>query len=209
MMLIRFGRALALILLFLAAITASAQVTGGLKVGGNAAFILRSKTVVGTTEPKPGMVGGLFLSLPLSERVAVQPEVQYSQLGTTFKGSSRFSSSTRRKLYLDEVTVPLLLKVFLVRKKIHLHIGPQIGFIVRANQEGLNSGKATTFDVRSQYRATDYGVVIGAGANLPLRLTFDVRYIAGLADLTVAQIQEDIGVRNQHALQLLLGLRIF
>lgn len=211
---------LLLLLTLLSPGRALAQPTAGLKVGGNAAFLLNPKPLAHTSEAKPGVVGGVFLSLPLGERIAIQPEVQYSQLGTRFKhdasGNSAFTlPSPRDRLFLDEVTVPLLLKVFLVKRKVHLHAGPQFGFVLRAEEERTNGGVTTKTDVSDLYRSTDYGIVAGIGANLPLRLTLDLRYVAGVADmiadsrLVAQRALNNEGKLNQHALQLLLGVRIY
>ncbi len=184
---------------------ALAQVTGGLKVGANAAYQRTAGDDDSSTDLAPGFVGGAFLSLPLSDRIAVQPEVQYSQLGARYDGASD------ARLYFDEVTVPLLLKLFLVKRRVHLHAGPQIGFVTRAKQESTINNIKLTRDVSDAFRATDYGLVAGIGANLPLRLTLDVRYIYGVPDLAkIRPANFPSTVRlQQHAVQLLLGLRIF
>ncbi len=193
---------------------AFAQPTGGFKIGGNAAIMLNPKPLAFDTEAKAGFVGGVFLSLPLGERLAIQPEVQYSQLGTRFTHAVA-TPANRDRLFLDEVTVPLLLKVFLVKRRVHLHAGPQFGFVLRADEERTTGTTTTRTDATAAYRTTDYGIVAGIGANLPLRLTLDLRYVAGLADmvadprLRAQRALTNEGKLNQHALQLLLGLRLF
>lgn len=188
---------------------ALAQPTGGIKIGANAAH----QRSPGQEDPDinlaPGLLAGAFLSFPLSERLAVQPEVQYSQLGTKY-------AFQQTRVHLDEVTVPLLVKLFLAKRLLNVHVGPQIGFVTRAKYETDDGTTKTTTDVRSQYHAADYGAVVGIGVNLPLRLTLDIRYVYGVADISKPvnitirgiQIINDYDLQ-QHTIQLLLGLRIF
>ncbi len=190
------------------ALPSLAQTTGGFKIGVNAAYQRSPGQENPDTNLAPGLLAGAFLSLPISDRLAVQPEVQYSQLGTKY-------DFLQTRVHLDEVTVPLLVKLFLVKRRLNVHVGPQIGFVTRAKYDTNNGTTKTTTDVLSQYRAADYGAVVGIGVNLPLRLTLDLRYVYGVADISkpvniaIRGIQTVDYDLQQHTVQLLLGLRIF
>ena len=192
-------RLLALVLLLaVSRLPLVAQPTGGIKVGANAAYHVTTDYDDASLAAISGFVGGVFLSAPLGERFAIQPEILYSQLGTEIRGAYH------DRLHLHEITLPLLLKVFLVKKYFHIHAGPQIAVVT-------NSRYASGRDVHDAFRANDYGVVAGLGVNLPLRLTLDARYVYGLPDMIKYRPYNvpTTTKQQQHAIQLLLGLRLF
>jgi len=56
--------------------------------------------------------------------------------------------------------------------------GFQTSFLTSA-KESLEGSET---DVKDYYKNTDFGWVIGAGADLPFRVSVDIRYILGLMD---------------------------
>ncbi|MFM2424833.1 MAG: hypothetical protein RL747_377 [Bacteroidota bacterium] len=108
---------------------ARGQVQLGAKLGLNLSNVYDEKGQDFVADSKLGLAGGLFLRLPLSEFVGLQPEVLLSQKGFVATGSL-FNSSysiTRTSNFID---IPLLVSVkpfgFLT-----LLAGPQFSYLVK------------------------------------------------------------------------------
>ncbi|MDZ7646171.1 MAG: porin family protein [Cytophagales bacterium] len=102
--------------------------TSGLKVGFNLSNVYDSEGQGFQTDAKIGFAGGVFLSIPLSTIVGIQPEILFSQKG--FQGSGTLLGSPysfmRTTNYLD---VPLLFALK-PSQKITFLLGPQFSFLL-------------------------------------------------------------------------------
>jgi hypothetical protein len=101
----------------------------GLKFGFNYSNVYDVKADQFNADPKFGLVGGAFLSIPIGKYIGLQPEVLYSQKGYkatgTFLGSDYEYTSTTS--YID---VPLLLQLKPVQS-LTLLAGPQFSYLVK------------------------------------------------------------------------------
>jgi hypothetical protein len=151
-------------------------IKGGIKfatVGGaDAAPIVKSRT---------GFAAGAYMEASFPFLLTVQPEMLYTTKGFTLSSTSIGQTVTSTNTY-SYIEIPVLVKFSLpvpvVKPK--LYIGPEIGFLLSAE----NKYEATGFSTRetnidSLLSSTDIGVVFGASAHV-LVVDVDVRYDVGL-----------------------------
>lgn len=136
---------------------ANAQVALGVKGGLNFANVDMEGF---DTDGKTGYHFGAFAEIGLAG-IALQPELLFST-----KGSDDTDLS-----YLE---VPVLLKKNFA-KVLNVHLGPQFGFLTKAETDGV--------DVKEFVKSTDISLAVGAGLNLPAGLVGGVRYVYGLSDI--------------------------
>ncbi|MEZ4875436.1 MAG: porin family protein [Flavobacteriaceae bacterium] len=102
----------------------------------------------------------------MGDKVGIQGDLLYSQQGAEFDGG---------KIDLNYVNVPVVLKYFLT-DQIHVHAGPQFGFVVDDNIANVfaNIADAESFDLSG---------IVGVGVDLPMGIRLDGRYNFGLSDV--------------------------
>ncbi|OIP49112.1 MAG: hypothetical protein AUK33_11185 [Flavobacteriaceae bacterium CG2_30_34_30] len=144
------------------AITTNAQgIDFGVKAGANFSTI----TDASGFDNKTGFHAGIFLGLKFTDKLALQPELLYSQQGAEFNAG---------KFDLDYVNIPVVLKLYLIQG-LNLQVGPQFGFVVNDDIENIG--------VLAKNKDFDFSGVVGAGYDLPLGLRIDARYNFGLSDV--------------------------
>jgi hypothetical protein len=134
----------------------------GLKAGFNIANVWDSQGEEFRADPKAGMAGGLFLSLPLGKLLGFQPEMLLSQKG--FKGSGMLLgtaySFSRTTTYLD---IPLQLQ-FKPLQNLTLLTGPQFSYLLNQKDTytfGSNSTEQEQEFKNDNIRKNTLGLVIG------------------------------------------------
>lgn len=165
----------------------------GVRAGGNlAGFTTSTNNGVRTsTGSRPGYQVALFYQQPLSQRLSLVPEVQYSDERLTMNRSSSYDATyhaTYRARY-KYLSVPVLLRATWGR--VYAEVGPQIGVMVGGREVGeVSSGQTSyqvdraTTDPNQDYRRLDAGPCLGVGVQLLAGLGLNVRAYQGLASLT-------------------------
>lgn len=133
----------------------------GLKGGLNVANIVGDSEGVSS---KTGFNAGIFISGELSDNVAMQFEVMYSQQGASAGGIN---------VNYNYVNVPIIMKFF-VSDEINIQVGPQLGV--------LASAKLGDFDVRDQVSDLDGAIALGFGYESSSNVIVDFRYNLGITD---------------------------
>lgn len=146
----------------------------GIKGGPNFANINTESSPGENYENRTGFHLGAF-ALIRGERIGFQPEIIFSQQGSTFK----YSGSPDLEANFSYVNIPLLLKLYTVAG-INLQVGPQIGL--------LTSAEVDDEDIKDDLKKTDFSLGLGVGWDLPFGLSLDGRYNWGLSD-----IGDDVG----------------
>ncbi|MCA8832922.1 porin family protein [Hymenobacter pini] len=146
-----------------------------------------------TKQMKPGFYAGLYVTLPLGPRFAIEPGIGYSEKGTILTGRiplEQFDflnakiTATGRLAYLD---IPLLAKAYLT-DGFYIYAGPQASVLlsgkarVQAGALGFNAIN-TNFDIKNQFRQVDFGVVGGLGYQFQNGLGLSAGYDYGLSSL--------------------------
>ncbi len=177
--------------------SAHAQVSIGIKGGLNFAN-------VNTTSPstaynsRTGYHAGAFVLIKLA-KFGIQPEVIYSQQGTTvqFNGSNFDSNFS----YLN---IPIIAKLYVIGG-FNLQAGPQFGFLMSATGPVNNNGTVTSQDIKSSLSGSDVSVAMGAGFDIPFGMSIDARYNLGVTDIN--NTSSPTAIKNQ-VFQLSVGFKI-
>lgn len=146
-----------------AGVNISDQVTSGKGENVNVKSILRYN-------------GGAYFNYFFLDKFAVQPELLISG-----KGSDWNDPEYNVKDLLTYIDLPVLIR-YQALDILNIHAGPQIGYLLSANQKDLTTGDV--YDIDDYYEKLDLGLVIGAEANLPFRINLTVRYVIGLIPAT-------------------------
>ncbi|OWP64283.1 hypothetical protein CDA63_04390 [Hymenobacter amundsenii] len=146
-----------------------------------------------TKSTKPGFYAGLYATLPLGPRFAIEPGIGYSEKGTVLTGRvplKQFDflnakvTATGRLAYLD---IPVLAKAYLT-DGLYVYAGPQASVLlsgkarVQASAFGFSAFKQD-FDVKDQLRTVDFAVVGGLGYQFQNGFGLSAGYDYGLSSL--------------------------
>lgn len=143
------------------------------------------------SETKSGLTFGGFAEISLSKNFAIQPEINFSQMG----GKIENASST-----LNYVTFPALAK--LKFGALSLFAGPQLGFLISTDAKLSNITIETS---RDNYVPDEFSAIGGIEFILDNNLLINARYQTGLTNV----IKDNILVDSQknNTLSLTLGYR--
>jgi hypothetical protein len=139
----------------------------GIKAGVN---IANFDDDIYTRDSRVGFHGGILIHVPVKPKLAIQPEIVYSQQGAEF---------TSGKQKLDYINIPFLFQ-YLFANGFRLQTGPQIGVLVNSEFESNNGLEV---DNENNYKKTDGAWVIGFSFISSSRLGVDARYNIGLSDI--------------------------
>jgi hypothetical protein len=168
--------------------TAHAQV--GVRVGGSLSGF-KNTTSNGfrtTTGSQLGFQAGIYYQVPLGKRLALVPEVQYSNERLNVSQSSAYISGDQFNIALqgryNYLNVPVLLRLTL--GPVYLEAGPQASVLLGSHETGyssfFNSGTPSSIDrsLPDYYQRFDVGPSAGVGVKLPGGLGLNVRAYQGL-----------------------------
>ena len=159
--------------------TTNAQAQFAIKGGAN--FANFNDTDV-SADSRTGFMGGVTydFKIPFSP-VSIQPGVFYAQ-----KGVDNSGELGNGEVKLDYIEVPVVAKFdFILDNPMftpNVYFGPYVGFNVNAEAEALPNPGGDTDNFDDQVKNTDFGVVVGAGADIS-RFNLGVRYSAGLSNV--------------------------
>lgn len=164
-------------------------------------------------------VGGM-LSLPLGEKLAIQPEAYFSSEGTRIENNSEFLKNLLGNTFnegdvtlnLSYVNVPVYLKFYPV-ESFALMAGPQFGILVGSEEKVEVAGLSTNVNaLNSSYNDVNFGLNFGAQYESPIGLTVGASYNLGLSNsvetIGLQNILNLDNVRNQ-TIQISLGWFLF
>ncbi len=169
------------------------KVMGGLASANVSYNATENKSVIDrSNKASPGFGGGV--GYEWGSLVGFEFDVLYLPKGALFKGDlSGITFSL--KFSIDEVSLPCLVKLNVLRNKtpnVYLLAGGEVAFILQSqlvysvqisNPPIESSG---TEDIKKNLMALDYGLVLGAGASVPLgpfNIFIEGRYHLGMAEL--------------------------
>ncbi|HEY3403326.1 MAG TPA: porin family protein [Ohtaekwangia sp.] len=167
---------------------AQAQVALGLKGGLNFAKL---DTDNFSTKNRTGYHLGAFATFKLT-KIAIQPELIFSQQGSEVKDPTLGNVESN----FSYINIPVMLKIYLIGG-LNLQVGPQFGFLTSAELDGD--------DIKDDLKSSDLSVGLGAGIDLPFRLTADARYNLGISDVSDDSANE---IKNQ-VWQISVGYKLF
>jgi outer membrane immunogenic protein len=146
------------------------------------------------TSTRTGLVAGLFASVPVTARLAIQPEFLYSRKGT------KLGNNAEATLTIDYFEIPVLADVRLTSgpARVSLVLGPSFGVRSRAR---LTVG-GESVDFADELERVDVGLVAGLAVTSG-RFLIDGRYTHGLKGVA----SDDDDRATNRALSLTLGWR--
>jgi hypothetical protein len=157
------------------AINLMAQGLGfGIKAGANISNTnISSDQYSLDTKSKFGFHGGVFVTFMFSDKLGVQPELLYSTQGSEYDEST-FDGA----LSMDYINIPVLLR-YNINEMFSVHVGPQFGILVKAEEE-INGN---TEDIKDDFKSSDVSAAFGVEVDLPAKLGFGARYVIGLSNV--------------------------
>ncbi len=138
---------------------------------------------VGDQNMKVGANAGIYMKVPVTRGISIQPEVLYSMKGTQFNYNNILLGSGKYKLNLNYVEVPVL-AVFNIAKNFNLHAGGYASFLTAAkikNVRDNNDDSSTELD-KDDFNTFDCGLVGGIGFDVS-NFTLGARYNLGLREI--------------------------
>jgi hypothetical protein len=184
--------------LALTSATAMAQeIAIGIKAGPNFAKLDANSSAAMNYSARTGWHAGAFV-LFRGERIGFQPELIFSQQGSKFD----YSGKPNLESNFSYVNIPLIFKLYTVAG-LNLQVGPQIGFLTKAEWETPTG----TEDVKNDLKSTDFSLGLGVGWDLPFGLSVDARYNLGLSDN--ASSGAPVSTLKNQVIQISAGFKLF
>ena len=157
----------------------------GIKAGANLAKLRPSDYP--STEPKTNLhtslYAGLLANIPLGTGgFAIQPEVLYSGQGSKMNQTTTIGTVTTESKYeqdLSYINVPLMLQ-WKAPGGFYVETGPQVGFLLKANQEGPGTTEAENKDQHENFEFSWGG---GVGYLSRVGLGIGARYNHGITNV--------------------------
>lgn len=150
------------------------EVSFGIKAGGNLSNIIKTDGNDVKTDFKPGFHAGVFVEIPVSQKLTFAPEVMYSQKG--YKADRFGGSLTQTTNWID---VPILAKIDLA-PQFNIFLGPQVSFLTQTRNKfegAFGTVEQTTIENESnKFRKSIAGGVIGAGVDITPKIGLSARY---------------------------------
>lgn len=168
-------------------------------------------------KPKAGIHAGAFVNFKL-KRLSAQPEILFSQQGSnfTYKDPNHDDSWTSNYNY---ITLPLLVKYAVLQTTkgdINLQVGPQVSRLIKAEANFVDydgdgaqprAGDDEFVDIKEEVKSSDFGIMFGAGWDLPMGLSIDARYAMGLEKLGIGYGDYVYGPKNR-VFQISIGYKL-
>lgn len=151
---------------------ANAQGTGsrfGIKAGVN---FPNSSNGLNKNEALIGYQVGIFSEIKTDERFGIQPELLYSTHGLENKFVNE-GVAYDNDIKISYLNLPILAKYFVIQG-LSVQAGPQIGFLMKAEENGIN--------ITDHVKTIDFGLSFGVGYNFLQDCSLDLRYNLGLSN---------------------------
>ncbi|MCW3162333.1 porin family protein [Chryseobacterium oryctis] len=199
----------------------------GIKAGGNASQF--SEQQVSVKNQKIGFHAGAFVNIPLAEKIALQPEVLYNQLGAknvVYSSESTIDDTTIKtqsddKTYLNYISVPLMVQ-FKPTKDFYFEAGPEFSYFINGKNKGetiitTTTGSSTTTKTESYSESINkdaikkfnIGLGLGLGYNFTPNLGINARYVNSLTHIAnnSGLADEDKNINTNRVFQLGLNYK--
>ena len=143
-----------------------------------------------TTKSNTGLFGGVYASIPVSEKISIEPGLYYAQKGYEIKGSLDLKGveflvvNARAQLKSHYIDLPVLVKANF--NGLQLFAGPQVSYLSKADLKttagllGFNLLNKT-MDATDQFNRWDASVVGGVGYQFKNGFNVSAAYDHGLS----------------------------
>ncbi|MBF6607249.1 MAG: PorT family protein [Flavobacterium sp.] len=169
----------AIILLGNIAVNAQSLVNFGIKAGPNFANFNGDSEI--DFNSRTSFHAGLVAEIKAFPNMSLQPELLYSSQGAKVDGMDDFN--------LDYVSIPVMVKYYILSDKLSLEAGPQFSFLVDERDEAWDGITGNEPDNNS----FDFALAGGVGLNITQSLFAQARYTIGLTEASKdAEIQNAV-----------------
>ena len=169
-------------LLVFALLLSTSSFSQGIDLGIKAGATFANLTDVTNASTKTGFVGGAFVTIKFSDKIAIQGDLLYSQQGVELDVD---------KINLDYINFPLVLKYYII-KRINIQAGPQFGTVIN---DSLGGFLGSNID----FNSFDVTGVVGIGVDLPLNFRITGRYGFGLSDISFSDNDFSIDTNSKNS----------
>jgi opacity protein-like surface antigen len=133
-----------------------------------------------------GFNAGMFVEIPLTDKLTIQPEVLYSAQGSKSEGPLEVEGNVydvEATLKLNYINIPVMFK-YQVADKFSLEAGPYVGFLASAKVKAEVSGiGSATEDAKDFFKSTDFGLGLGMNYEFSDVIFANARYQGGLTQI--------------------------
>ena len=125
-----------------------------------------------------GFNAGLYAKFPITNSIAIQPEISYTTKGAELVYDNTFAQGTA-KFNINYIEVPVLL-VMNITDNFNVHVGPYAAYMVSGKTTNdSNFGSSQAELDTNDFNKFDAGLAGGVGIDLDV-VNFGVRYNYGL-----------------------------
>ena len=148
-------------------------VKGGLNIARELASQGRNSAQTGV---RAGIHIGFFMELPISAKVAFQPELLYSMQGGSYNdGGYTYTDK------IDYINLPLIFKFYVWQQRLSIDVGPQFGYMISAKVS--NGGESVSFYDSEDLKKFDASLALGLSFKLTDKIDLGLRGTAGLTNI--------------------------
>lgn len=179
----------------------ASKVKYGAKAGINLANIVGDDA--GDANMFVGFNAGMFVEIPIANKLTIQPELLYSAQGSKSSGNLE-GYDYDATFKLNYINIPVMFK-YQVADKFSLEAGPYVGFVTSAKMKVEVSGFGSdTVDMKDMVKSTDFGLGLGMNYEFSDVVFANARYQAGLTQIGDTGEGDDI---KNSVFQIGLGFR--
>ncbi len=177
---------IAILLIFGTLVSSAQDASFGIRVGANYSSISSDDIPEDLEDSRLGIVVGFLAEYPITEKLSIQPEFQFSSLGNEDEA-----------LRVNYLQLPVFIK-YNISEMFNVHIGPQAGIKVWEWED--NNG------IEANFETFNFAAVVGFGANLTENFFVDLRYGFGVSNIIEDDITDAEG--NTRNIQLSVGYKL-
>ncbi|QES87199.1 porin family protein [Rhizosphaericola mali] len=181
---------------------------GGVSYGFNAGMSLFNVTNNDGGKSITGFSGGVYVSLPISKQVYIQPELNYQMQGTKATDISNGGSSYDVKYKMNYLNLPVLVKYNLPETNFSIYAGPQLGYLTDSKIDASGYGSYSARDIMNK---VDFAGVYGLEYYFPINkvnaFTINARYSTGFTKILKSDYTSDDSNGKHKGFTFTVGLR--
>ena len=153
-----------------------------------------------------GFNAGLYAKFPISNNIAIQPEISYTTKGAELVYNNAFVQGTA-KFNVNYIEVPVLL-VMNITDNFNVHVGPYAAYMVsgKTTNDSNFSSSENELDT-NDFNKFDAGLAGGVGIDLDV-VNFGVRYNYGLTKIAKDNSDFTSSDAKNSVLSAYIGLRL-
>ena len=148
-------------------------VKGGLNIASEVASQGNNSS---QTNSRIGIHLGFFMELPISAKIAFQPELLYSMQGGSYQdGGYTYTDK------IDYINLPLLFKFYVWQQRLSIDVGPQFGYMISAKVS--SGGESVSIYDSEDLKKFDASLALGLSFKLTDKIDLGLRGTAGLTNV--------------------------